>query len=129
MQVGNYIDIIPPVFLIIIIAIDTITHNSGIKMEGSFNSFFRTVQSINTFFIWFKMIFFMRIFSGTAYLIRMIIQVIIDMKAFMLIFFISIIAFGDAMLAVAMGNGENKDKDGKPLQFISNFFASFGYAY
>lgn len=47
--------------------------------------------------LWMKLFYFFRIFQSTGYLIRIIIEVVIDMRHFLLILFLTIMAFGDAM--------------------------------
>jgi len=46
----------------------------------------------------------MRIFQSFGYLIRMISTVIFDMRHFLLVLFIGVIAFGDTFLAISLGN-------------------------
>ena len=60
--------------------------------------------------MWLKLLYFMRIFKETGYYIRMIISVIYDMRYFLLILFIGMIAFSDAMLALSLANEEEGDK-------------------
>lgn len=64
----------------------------------------RILQSITTFFMWLKLLYFFRIFKNTGYMIRMIITVIGDMKYFFLVLLIAIIAFSDSMLSISYGN-------------------------
>ncbi len=54
--------------------------------------------------MWFKFLYFLRIFKSTGYLIRMIIEVIFEMKIFFLVFVIVLCAFGDAFLSLSNGN-------------------------
>ncbi len=54
--------------------------------------------------MWFKFLYFFRIFEPTAYLIRMIVTVIASMKYFFLVLAVTIIGFGNAFLVIAMGN-------------------------
>jgi hypothetical protein len=49
--------------------------------------------------IWFKFLYFLRIFKSTSSLIRMI-----DIKYFLLILFVTIMAFGDAFGVIARNN-------------------------
>jgi hypothetical protein len=66
----------------------------------------RSIMAVTTFFMWLKLLYFLRIFKETGYLIRMISTVIVDMKHFLLVLLIAIIAFGDSFLSFAMGNPE-----------------------
>lgn len=67
-SIWNYIDIIPPIGIFIMLTLSLI--GSAISLN---NSFERVVQAITTFFMWFKLLYFLRIFKSTGYLIRMII--------------------------------------------------------
>jgi hypothetical protein len=44
-----------------------------------------------------------------GYLIRMIIEVVIDMKNFFLVLFITLAAFGDSFLKLSLANENEKD--------------------
>jgi hypothetical protein len=54
--------------------------------------------------MWLKLLYFLRIFKQTGYLIRMIMTVIVDMRHFFLVLFIAITAFSDAFLSISNGN-------------------------
>ena len=71
--------------------------------------------------MWFKFLYFFRIFEPTAYLIRMIVTVIASMKYFFLVLAVTIIGFGNAFLVISMGNPELEGEDNNP-RFISGFF-------
>jgi hypothetical protein len=114
----NYIDIIPPTLIYMIIAINL----SGYLGFTVTNSFLRSVHAIASFFMWFKLLYFMRIFRNTSYLIRMIITVIYDMRSFLLLLFITIIAFGDSWLSISLGNVEEE-------QFVHNFGEAIFFTY
>ena len=66
----------------------------------------RYIVAIATVFLWIKLLYFMRVFRGTGFYIRVITEVTIDLRDFLLIFLISILAFSDAMLTMSMGNIE-----------------------
>jgi len=74
--------------------------------------------------MWLKLLYFMRIFSNTGYLIRMIIIVIRDMKSFLLVLLIGLVAFGDTFLSIAKGN-----EDIGATIFTDNFVGSIIYTY
>lgn len=46
--------------------------------------------------MWIKLLYFVRIFDQFGYLIRMIVQVLKDMQAFLGVLFITLFAFGEA---------------------------------
>ena len=72
--------------------------------------------------MWFKLLYFLRIFGPTGYLIRMITVVIWDMKIFLLILFLMYFGFGEAFLRLS----ENSDEE---AQFIINYAYAWVYAY
>ena len=51
----------------------------------------------------------MRIYDRFAYLIRAIVQVIVDMQAFMGVLVITMVAFGEAYLQISMSNEDTED--------------------
>lgn len=81
----------------------------------------RGIQSIVTFFMWFKFLYFLRIYRATGYLISMIFEVIKDMRFFLLVLLITIIAFGDSLLNIALANEDN--------QMADNLLGSILYIY
>ncbi len=57
--------------------------------------------------MWFKVLYFLRIYKSTGYLISMIFEVIKDMRFFFLVLLITIIAFADSLLSIANANEDN----------------------
>jgi hypothetical protein len=47
------------------------------------------------------MLYFLRIFKHTGYLIRMLVEVISDMSTFLLVLLITLMAFGDSFLKIS----------------------------
>ena len=67
---------------------------------------------------------------NTSYLIRMVVGVISDMRYFLFILFITILAFGDSFLSISLGNvADSKDENGNDLRFVNNFFESLLFTY
>mmetsp|Transcript_24427 Transcript_24427/g.24008 ORF Transcript_24427/g.24008 Transcript_24427/m.24008 type:complete len:85 (+) Transcript_24427:2512-2766(+) len=62
------------------------------------------MQSMISLFIWLKMLYFLRIFESTGYLIMIIIKVIIDMKFFLMILLLTILAFADSFYQINTSN-------------------------
>ena len=58
-------------------------------------------MGVNSLLIWLKLLYFLRIFESTGYLIRMIIQVCVDMRYFLLILLLSLIAFGEGVQSIS----------------------------
>jgi hypothetical protein len=63
--------------------------------------------------MWFKFLYFLRIYKNLGYLINMIIMVIIDIRWFFIVLFITIGAFGQSFLCIALAN-EFKEGDDNP---------------
>jgi len=77
--------------------------------------------------MWLKFLYFFRIFEQTSYLIRMIVEVVIDMRHFLLVLFVTIIGFGNAFLVLSLGNVGNSLEDKNV--FIGTFVDSIFYSY
>jgi hypothetical protein len=54
--------------------------------------------------MWLKVLYFLRIFEKFAYLIRMIVQVFYDMITFLVVLFVTLIAFATAFQVLSDGN-------------------------
>ena len=67
------------------------------------------MQSIMSLMVWLKFLYFLRIFTATSYLIRIIIEVGYDIRHFLLVLLLTFIAFGDAFYAI---NTSNKEGEG-----------------
>ena len=63
-----------------------------------------------TLLFWLKFLYFLRIFDSTGYLIRIIIEVVYDMRHFMLVLLLTFVAFGDAMMSISTSNTNDDDK-------------------
>lgn len=59
--------------------------------------------------MWLKILYILRIFKETGYLIRAIVEVIYDMRIFLLILFLTAITFGDSFFKLALGNQYSKE--------------------
>ncbi len=62
------------------------------------------LQSMISLIIWLKLLYFLRIFKSTGYYIRTIIEVIMDIKYFLLMLLLTIVAFGDSMRQISESN-------------------------
>ena len=65
MSIWNYIDLVPPLGIYILVVLDLILETDVRLIKG--------LQSTITFFMWLKFLYFFRIFKNTGYLIRMIV--------------------------------------------------------
>lgn len=99
-SIWNYIDVITPTSILTLLLINTFNVEIGQEYE-------RILQAIGVFFMWFKFLYFFRIFKQFGYLIRLIILVIFDMKHFLVVLFFTLVAFGDTFLTISNGNKES----------------------
>lgn len=76
------------------------------------------LQATLSFLLWIKFIYFFRVFQSIGFLIRIIIEVVVGMKNFLL----TIMAFGDAMRSISFYESEED-------QFIPDFIHLFTYVY
>jgi hypothetical protein len=60
------------------------------------------IGSIAVFLLWLKLFNFLRIFKPTSFFIKMIIEMFIDIKTFLGVFFIGIFAFADTFYVLDM---------------------------
>ena len=72
--------------------------------------------------LWLKFLYFLRIFKSTGYLIKIIITVCVEMRDFLLILLLTIMAFGDSMRAISTSNLPHH-------MFIGSWLESFTYVY
>lgn len=72
--------------------------------------------------MWFKFLYFFRIFKNFGYLTRLIILVIFDMKHFLIVLFFTIVAFSDSFLTLSNGNLPEE-------RFVTGFADSILYTY
>lgn len=94
-SIWNYVDLIPPILITAIVIQDALR----LKYD-----FLHVLHAVACILMWFKFLYFLRIFKSTGYLIRMIIEVIFDMKVFFIVLVIVLCAFGDAFLSLSNGN-------------------------
>lgn len=80
----------------------------------------RTLYSFAAIIMWLRLLYFFRIFRDTGYYIRMLVEVIKDIKYFIFIFALTIVAFAHAWF-VFLKNGEETE--------LENFAAALGYVY
>lgn len=129
----NFVDITPPIIVLSI---------SALTFDGVFNTYdirednrelIAVMLSIASLCLWFRLLYFLRIFEETGFLIRAILAVCVDMRYFMLILMITMIAFGDAFKVMSIANtfSDQSPVDGNtPNDFIDGgIFNAWWYAY
>lgn len=81
--------------------------------------------SIATLCLWFRFLYFLRIFDSTGFLVRAILAVIVDMGYFLLILGITIVGFGDSFKVMSYANTDENEFMPDPKGFLGGVF----YAY
>ena len=81
------------------------------------------VAAISVLMLYFKLFYFLRIFYSTAYLVRMIIEIMWDMKVFVGVLMIATAAFGNAFYILDRNSTEEENIIGK------NFIDALIYSY
>lgn len=81
-------------------------------------------MSLASLLMWAKILHFLRIFESTGFLVRAIIDVISHMKYFFMIFFVIVLAFGDAFKVMMLSNADG-DTYYEDRGFISSTFSVF----
>jgi hypothetical protein len=71
-----------------------------------------SMKATMSLFIWLKFLYFLRIFESTGYLIRIIVEVCIDMRFFLALLLLTFVAFGNAIYDISKGNEEPFVKGG-----------------
>mmetsp|Transcript_35185 Transcript_35185/g.34213 ORF Transcript_35185/g.34213 Transcript_35185/m.34213 type:complete len:102 (-) Transcript_35185:331-636(-) len=72
----------------------------------------RILYSYCAVLVWFRLLYFFRIFRGTGYYIRMITEVLSDMFNFMLIFLVVVGAFGNAFYLIGLNDSSGPIYEG-----------------
>lgn len=62
------------------------------------------MNALASFFIWFKTLYFFRIFRSYGHLINSIVQVLVDIRVFMVILSFSLLAFSGSFFILAQNN-------------------------
>ena len=102
----NYLDIIPPVLLMIFFPLALMGLFDKTLEDGTrdFLNLEATLQATINLLLWLKFLYFLRIYQGTGYLIKTIIAVVMDMRYFLFILFLTMMAFGDSFRAISSSN-------------------------
>ncbi|TNV87078.1 hypothetical protein FGO68_gene14100 [Halteria grandinella] len=92
----NYIDFPPPLIVITI----------AIVSFAGIDSWEAPFKSVGSLFMWLKLLYFLRLYDSTGYLIRMIVKVIFRMKTFLLLLLITITAVADAFISIQVDDAQ-----------------------
>lgn len=74
------------------------------KEVSHITEYFPILLSISTLCQWFKLFYFLRILESTGFLVRAIVSCISDMRFFLLILLVFMLAFGDAYKVMSVSN-------------------------
>lgn len=118
-SIWNFLDIILPILIVVVVSHHMREHFDSEYIKPNF---LYTVHSISSLFIWIKFLYFLRIFSSTGYLVRMLNTVIWDMKVFLLILLIIYLGFGEAFLRLSEGSTSD-------AAFINDYGHSMLYSF
>lgn len=88
-----------------------------VASADDFPAFF-IITGIAVFLMWLKLFYFLRLFKNTAAFIRMIVEMIKDIRVFLLVFFIAIFAFANAYAIFDRASETSQIVDGSMLQSI-----------
>jgi hypothetical protein len=121
-EVWNYLDILPPVMIYIFLFMDLEGYFEDKDADGNLTHMTTkaVMQAVMSLLIWLKYLYFLRIFESTGYLIRIIIQVCIDMRFFIFLLFLTLIAFGEAIQSISDTTGEEN---------YTGYMGGIGYVY
>jgi len=92
----KYVDILP-LSMIFCLQIASL-YNYDINQT---NTFVR-VRAFASLLLWLKFLYYLRIWKTTGYLVRMLTEVINEMKIFLLVLAIIVVAFSDAFYTLAV---------------------------
>ncbi len=67
------------------------------------------LQAVLSLIIWLKLLYFLRIFKSTGYYIRLIVDVVVDMKYFLMLLLLTFVAFGDSFRQISSSNPDGED--------------------
>jgi hypothetical protein len=99
LNVWNYIDIIPNLLVLVVLIISIQKENNPEEAH-----IVRYLNAVSSFFIWFKFMYFFRIFRSFGHLINAIVSVLSNMRVFMVIVSFSILAFSGTFFILAQNN-------------------------
>ena len=128
LSIWNYLDLIPPILLFVFIPLEYI----GTFDNGQNATLEACLQATMSLVLWLKFLYFLRIFEATGYLIKIIIEVFIDMRFFLMILLLTFVAFGDALRSISSVNPPDSIDDlGQTVQyqFITTWFDGVMFVY
>lgn len=111
-SIWNYVDLIPNIIVLFALTISVLNSENEEVIKWQ-----RYLHAIASFFICIKLLYFLRIFRMYGHLIKTIVEVVVDMKVFMVILLMSLLTFAGSFYILAKNN-----KDGEV--FIESYIDS-----
>lgn len=107
----NYLDVLPKLVVLLSMSLELF---GEILMHGdTADAIIQRLNSVSIFCLWINILNYLRLFRKTGYLIHLIIQVIVDMKYFLMIVGVTLISFSSAFYILSRSNvGEGDFLDG-----------------
>lgn len=123
----NYLDVIP----LVLINFSLFFQNMGFDPQYE-----RPLNAVACFFMWIKFLYFWRLFRQTSKFISMIVAIVGDLKVFLLVFIVTLTAFGNALYIMSNNNPicdeeceKLPEEEREPGRFIHSIFDSIFFAY
>lgn len=95
-EVWNYVDIVPPCLIILLILLDLFDKQDADDLDGSgliSPGGKYTMQAIANLFMWLKLFYFMRVFRSTGFFVNMFFRMVEESSTFFMIYLLINIAF------------------------------------
>lgn len=103
----NYLDVLPKIVVLFSMALE-LFGELFIDPEIS-DALIQKLNSISIFCLWINILNYLRLFRKTGYLIHLIIQVIIDMKYFLMIVGVTLLSFSSTFYILSRSNTQGGD--------------------
>lgn len=86
----------------------------------------RPIASVCLIILWIKLFYFLRVFESTSRLIRMIIEIVNDMKNFLMVLTIGIIGFSGGFYILSQGEEGREEKPRVFMAIIDGYRLAMG---
>ena len=128
MTLWNYLDTLPLLCLIYISGSRFYDHFTGhVDDVNETNKVRDQIQAVVATLVWLKSIYFLRCFDSTGWLVRMMGEVLNDMKVFLFVFTITIISFSDFFYSIS--KSQAKYAENGAGGFIDSYLDAIIYTY
>ena len=125
----NYSDLLPPMLIMVVVSVHI---NERYNLDFVHSNFIYTVHSLASLLLWAKLIYFLRIFKATGkiymilillgYFVRILTDVVYEMKVFIFFLFTVYLGFGEAFLRFSEASQEDS-------QFVGDYASAFVYTF